>query len=91
MLGADLHDRVAREHGVARGLGLRQLVGHRLFAIGVLAGFDRQLQDRRVLEIAGGDDDGVHVLQRQQIFHVLERARRAAVSLHAPWPRPSPD
>ena len=79
MLGADLDDPVRAEGGVARGLGLRQVVGHRLLAVGVLARLHHGLEMRRVLEVRGGDEDRVHVLQGEQVLHVLEGARGATV------------
>ena len=34
-------------------------------------------------EIGGGDDDGVHVLERQQLFEILERTRSPSVDCEA--------
>ena len=79
MLRPDLHDQFARQNGIARCLGLLQIVGHGLLAIGVLAGFGGHPEMRRVLEIGGGDDDRIHVFGRQQIVQVLKGEGRPAV------------
>ena len=79
VLGADLHNQVAREHGVPRHLGLLQIIGHGLFAVRIFAGFRDEAQDRGMLEIGGRDDDRVDVFLRDEVIHVLISARRAAI------------
>src|SRR2546428_357603 len=43
--------------------------------------FHSQLENRRVLEIGRGNHNGVQILQRQQLIHVLERPRAAPINL----------
>ena len=57
--------------GVARQLGVLECVGHRLFAVAVLAGAHHFGQNPRVLMVAGGDHDRVQVLIGQHLFGVL--------------------
>ncbi len=73
---------VLRKH-VASGLGVGKIGRHGLLAIDVFARFERRLEVRRMLEIRGGDEDRVHIVQLQQLFHVLEGARTAAIVLLA--------
>src|SRR5262249_14932969 len=79
MLSADLRDAVVFEYGVAGGLGLLQVIGHRFFAVAIFARFGHHLQVSRVLEISGRDQHGVYVFEREQFLQVLEGARRAPV------------
>ena len=46
MLGSDLHDGFVLQHGVARRFYFGEHVAHGLFDVDVLAGFDREFQQR---------------------------------------------
>ena len=84
VLRSDLNDPVGLHERVAGGFGVGQIRRHRLFAIHVFARFEDGLQVRSVLEIRGGYENRIHVLQFQQLLHVLEGAWPAAVVLLAP-------
>ena len=57
----------------------RIVVGHRLFAVAILARINYLFEMSRVLEVSSRDQHGVHVFEREQFFHKLEGARRSAI------------
>ena len=57
-----------------RVFGLNDVHAHRFFAVSIAAGLSNQLQNGSMLEIAGGDDHGIQILQRQHVVHVLKGA-----------------
>src|SRR5262249_10812573 len=79
MLRSDLRDAFVFEYGVAGGLGLLQVIGHRFFAIAIFASLGHEFEMGRVLEVGGRDQHGVHVFEREHLLHVLEGARLLAV------------
>ena len=76
-LGADLEDRARGEarvalrvHRVEQHVGGIHVLGHRLLAVGVLAGVDGVRRMLGVLEVGRGDDHGVDVLRLLVKLHV---------------------
>src|SRR5262245_39652059 len=79
VLSAYLHDAVMLDHLIASGFSLLQIIGHRFFAVAILACLNHELQMSRVLEISGRDQHSIYVFERKQVFHVLEGAGRSSI------------
>jgi hypothetical protein len=61
-LGADLHDFAGLVDGGAEGAGIGHGVGGGLFHVGIAAGVDGFYAVLGVLEVSGGDEDGIDIL-----------------------------
>ena len=71
-LHADAHDAVVLLHGIDDGVGLVDGLGHRLFAVDVLAGAGGVDGHLGVPVVGRGDADHVHLLEVEHLAVVLD-------------------